>query len=203
MEYACVDVDHAARRQLESFLAERAAGLGVELSGEHPVRCGVLGRRDQVAARDYFEIAVTECEAVQVVENLHVVLIAFGMVDGILMLPVVMVLVETKRPDAARRDVERGMAVVISVANGGGQQRSDEGIVDQLVAVGAAFVPGTDEVGFRFAAMALQLLDVLAHRVKSLDLFDQGCPGVVGEDVGKSDVAVVVERFEIGRGRAR
>ena len=119
MEDAGVDIDHAARRQLESFLAERATGLGVELAGEHPVRCGVLGRRDQVAARDYFEIAVAKREAVQVVENLHVVFVAFSMVDGIFMLPVVMVLVETKRADAARRDVERGMAVVIGVANGG------------------------------------------------------------------------------------
>ena len=82
--------------------------------------CGVLGRRDQVAARDYFEIAVAKREAVQVVENLHVVFVAFSMVDGIFMLPMVVVLVETKRPDAARRDVERGMAVVIGVANGGG-----------------------------------------------------------------------------------
>ena len=105
MENTGVDKDHAARRQLESFLAERTTGLGVELSGEHPVRCGVLGRCDQVAARDYFEIAVAKGEAVQVVENLHVVFVAFSMVDGIFMLPVVMVLMETKRADAARRDV--------------------------------------------------------------------------------------------------
>ena len=94
------------------------------------------------------------------------------------------------------------MAVVIGVANGGLQHGSDEGVVDQLVAVGAAFVPGTNEIGFRFAAMALQLLNVLAHLIKSLDFFDQGFPGGVGEDVGKSDVAVVVERFDIGRGGA-
>ena len=203
VEDAGVDIDHAARRQGEPFLLEGAAGLRVELSGEHPFGRGVRGRRDAVAAWDDFQIAVAMREAVEVVENLHIVFVAFSMVDGVFMLPVVMVLVEGNRADAARRDAERGVAEVKVIANGGSQQRCDEGIVDQLVGVAAAVVPGAKEIGLGLVAIVLHLAHVVAHVIKRLDLFDQALPGRVGEDAGISDVAVIVKGFDIGRGRAR
>ena len=45
-----------------------------------------------------------------------------------------------------------------------------EGVVDQLVRVRAAFVPRSDEIGFRFAALVVQLLDVITHLFESFDL---------------------------------
>lgn len=202
VEDAGVDVDHAAGRQFEALLFERAAGLGVIFPCKHSVRCGVLGGRDAVAARDNFQVAVAASEAVQIVENLDIVFFAFGQVDGILMLPVMMVLVIAEGTDAARGNVEGGVAVVIVVADGGAQQRGDEGVVDQLVGVGAAIIPWADEVGFGIGLKVRQLADVVANLIESFDLLDEGLPGLVGEDVWIGDVAVVVEGIDVGLGGA-
>ena len=105
MEDSCIYVDHASGRQFQTFLLQRAAGFSVKLAGKHSVRCRVLGRRDAMAPWDYFQVPVAECKTVQVIENLHVVLVAFCQVDGVPVLPVMMVLVIAKRADAARRDV--------------------------------------------------------------------------------------------------
>ena len=77
------------------------------------------------------------------------------------------------------------------------------GVVNELVAVRPAVVPGTDEVGIGFAAIGLQLTYEFANLVKALDLSDEGFPCVVREYIGIGNVAVVMEGFDVGSRRAR
>ena len=70
-------------------------------------------------AREPAEAAVAEHETVGIVEDLDIVPIAFGKVERILMLPMVMVLVIAKCAYAAWRDIERGMAEMVIVADSG------------------------------------------------------------------------------------
>ena len=75
-----------------------------------------------MAAGDDFQVPVPFGEPVQIVENLHVILIAFGKVDWVFMLPMMMVLMKLQGPDAARRDVQCGVTEVVIRAN----RRRDE-----------------------------------------------------------------------------
>ena len=51
----------------------------------NPFRCCGCGRRNAVAAGDDFQITVTECESVGIVQNLHIVFVTLGKIDWILM----------------------------------------------------------------------------------------------------------------------
>ena len=61
------------------------------------------------------------------------------------------------------------MAEVVVGADGGLQQRDDEGIVDEAVAARAAVVPRADEVGLRRGGFLVQGVEVAAHRVEAED----------------------------------
>ena len=61
-----------------------------------------------MAAGNDLEVAVAECEAIGIVENLDVVLVALGEVDGVFVLPVVVVLVKGNGAYAARGEIEGG-----------------------------------------------------------------------------------------------
>ena len=91
-----------------------------------------------MAAGNDLEVAVAECEAIGIVENLDVVLVALGEVDGVFVFPVVVILVVGNGAYAARGEVESGVAEVVVGADGGLQQRGDKGIVDEAVAARAA-----------------------------------------------------------------
>ena len=122
-----------------------------------------------MAAGNDLEVAVAECEAIGIVENLDVVLVALGEVDGVFVLPVVVVLVKGNGAYAAWSEVEGGVAEVVVGANGGLQQRDDKGIVDEAVAARAAVVPRADEIGLGRGGFFIQGVEVAAHRVEAED----------------------------------
>ena len=72
-----------------------------------------------MAAGNDLEVAVAECEAIGIVENLDIVPVAFGEVDGVFVLLVVVILVVGDGADAARGEVEGGVAEVVVWADGG------------------------------------------------------------------------------------
>lgn len=116
-----------------------------------------------MATGNDLEVAVAECEAIGIVENLDVVPVALGEVDGVFVLPVVVVLVKGNRAYAARGEVESGVAEVVVGADGGLQQRGDKGIVDEAVAARAAVVPRADEIGLGRGGFLVQGVEVVAH----------------------------------------
>ena len=122
-----------------------------------------------MAARNDLEVAVAEREAIGVVENLDVVLVALGEVDRVFVLPVVVVLVKGNGAYAARGEVEGGVAEVIVGADGGLQQRGDKGIVDEAVAARAAVVPRANEIGLGRGGFVVQGVEVAAHRIEAED----------------------------------
>lgn len=153
-----------------------------------------------MAAGNDLEVAVAECEAIGIVENLDVVPVALGEVDGVFVLPVVVVLVKGNGAYAARGEVEGGVAEVVVGADGGLQQRDDKGIVDEAVAARAAVVPRADEVGLGRGGFLVQDVEVVAHRVEAEDFVGQAAPCLVFEYVRVEDVAVLVEGVQVGCG---
>ena len=86
--------------------------MGVVFASQHAFGGGVFGGGDEVAAGDDLEVAVAAGEAVGVVKDLDIVVVALGVVDGVLVFPVVVILVEGDGADAAGGEVEGGVAEV-------------------------------------------------------------------------------------------
>ena len=151
-----------------------------------------------MTAGDDFQVPVAFDEPVRIVENLHIILIAFGEVDRVLMLPVMMILVKWEGANASRRDVQCGVTEVVIRADRRRDECRNKRIIDESVAVMLAFVPRTNEIGFRCVSILFQRLNILPHRFKTRDFIDESLARPIGKHIGIDDVSIVVEGIDIG-----
>ena len=94
-----------------------------------------------MAPRDYGQASITPPESVEIVEHLDVPFVPLGEVDGIFVVPVVVILVETKSPGTAHVHIEERMTKVILCANHRLQQRGYQGRVEELLGTGPLVAP--------------------------------------------------------------
>ena len=127
---------------------EFPAGFVVEFTRQETfgrVFCG----RDAVAAGYDDEAAVALREPVRVVEDLDVVSFALGEVDRVVVIPMMVILVESASFGPAHRKIHRGVAEVIVWPYRRFEQRGDQGFVDQRIGQGTSIVPWPNEVAGR------------------------------------------------------